>query len=72
MTPEQATALIVALTGLIGALGAIFVQMRQTHKLVNSRMTELVEATRQAAQAHGELVGRDFTPEGIRPPTSSS
>ncbi len=60
MTPEQAAALIVAITGLVGALGAVFVQLRQTHSLINSRMTELVETTKLAAQARGELAGRDF------------
>ena len=57
ITPEQATALIVAITGLIAALGAVFVQLRQTHALINSRMTQLVETTKLAAQASGELSG---------------
>lgn len=60
MSPEQATALIVALTGLVAAMGVILVQLRQTHQLINSRMTELVETTKLAAQKSGELAGRDF------------
>jgi hypothetical protein len=60
MTPEQATALIVAITGLVAALGAIFAQQRQTHQLINSRMTQLLQATKLAAQSSGELRGRDF------------
>lgn len=59
MTPEQATALIVAITGLVGAIGAVFVQLRQTHRLINSRMTELLETTKLASQKTGELDGRD-------------
>ena len=60
MTPEQATALIIALTGLVGALGAVFVQLRQTHRLINSRMTQLIDTTKLAAQKSSELAGRDF------------
>lgn len=59
MTPEQATALIVAVTGLVGALGVVFAQLRQTHKLINSRMTELIETTKLASLKTGELEGRD-------------
>lgn len=60
MTPEQATGLIIAVTGLVGAITAVFVQLRQTHQLINSRMTELVETTKLAAQKSGELAGRDW------------
>lgn len=60
VTPEQASALIVALTGLVAALGVIIVQLRQTHNLVNSRMTQLVDTTKLAAHKDGELAGRDF------------
>ncbi len=60
MTPEQFVAVLGAVTALVVALGAIFVQLRQTHTIINSRMTELIETTRQAAQSKGELAGRDF------------
>lgn len=56
---QALAALCVAVTALVAALVAIYVQLRQTHSIVNSRMTELVEATRQAASAQGELLGRD-------------
>jgi len=59
VSPEQFTAIIVAITGLVTALGAIFVQLRQTHNLINSRMTQLVAETKLAAQKDGELAGRD-------------
>lgn len=61
MTVEAITALVVAITGLIAALGAVFVQLRQTHTLINSRMTQLLDETRSAAQARGELTGRDHS-----------
>ncbi len=57
MTPEQATALIVAISGLIGALGVVFAQLRQTHALINSRMTELIDTTKLAAQLGGQQEG---------------
>ncbi len=57
MSPEQATALIVAVSGLIGALGVVFAQLRQTHGLINSRMTELIDTTKLAAQLGGQQEG---------------
>jgi hypothetical protein len=60
MTPEQFTAIVVAITGLIAAVGAVFVQLRQTHSLLNGRMTQLIEQTKIAATASGEMAGRDF------------
>ena len=65
MTPEQSTALIVALTGLVAAVGAIYAQLRQTHALMNSRMSELIRSTHQAAQKQGELLGRDWSPAPV-------
>ncbi len=59
MSPEQFTALIVALTGLVTALSAIFVQLRQTHGLINSRMTQLLAETKLAARLGGQSEGRD-------------
>jgi hypothetical protein len=86
MTPEQITALVGSITGLVVALGAILVQLRQTHKLVNGRMSELLDATKLANQKIGELQGRDYLanqvrvaqaaarqsvpPTGTRPPSS--
>jgi hypothetical protein len=60
ITPEQVTALIVALTGLVGALGVIIVQLRQTHKLVNGQTTAFTQTARFAALKEGELAGRDY------------
>lgn len=60
MSAEQATALIVAVTGLVAAVGAVYAQLRQTHALMNSRMTELLSRTEEASAKLGELRGRDF------------
>ena len=40
---------------IIAALGAVYLQARQTHQLVNSRMTQLLELTQRSAMAQGEL-----------------
>lgn len=60
MTAEQATALLVALTGLIGAIAAVIVQIRGLRKDLNGRVTELLVESTAAAHRHGELEGRDF------------
>ncbi len=59
MSVEQLTALIVAVTGLIAVLLAVLRQLQSTHRLINSRMTELVEATRAGAHAQGMLDQQD-------------
>lgn len=60
MTAEQATALLVALTGLVAALGAAVVQVRGLRRDLNGRVTELLSEATSAAHKHGELEGRDF------------
>jgi hypothetical protein len=55
MSAQEAAALITAFALLLGALGGILAQLRQTHGLVNSRMTELVELTKRASLAEGRL-----------------
>lgn len=41
------------------AIGALYVQIAKTHRLVNSRMSELLELTRTASRAEGQLAGPD-------------
>lgn len=60
MTPEQFVAIIVASTALIAAITAMLVQLRRTHDLVNSKMTELLELTRRSARAEGVLEAREL------------
>jgi hypothetical protein len=55
MTVEQFVSIMTALTALIAAVGAVFIQVRATHVAVNSRMTELLDLTRSAGHAEGAL-----------------
>ena len=48
-----------AIAVLIASLLGVWQQLRKTHELVNSRMTELVELTRRAALAEGRLSQRE-------------
>ena len=50
----ELTALIGGLTALVIAVGALLVQIGRLHTLVNSRMTELLDLTRQAAFSAGQ------------------
>jgi len=52
---EQFIAILGALAVLIGAVAGAIAQLRQTHALVNSRMTELLALTRSGAHAEGVL-----------------
>jgi hypothetical protein len=64
---------IVAIVGTIGSIitsviaAAAVMQTRQTHQLINSRMTELLRIAQQAARAEGVAAGeqsqRDRTAE---------
>lgn len=60
MSPEQGTALIAAITALVIAVGGVLAQLRQTHALLNGRMTQLIAETKLASQKTGELDGRDL------------
>jgi uncharacterized membrane protein len=53
VSPEQFTAIIVALTGLVGAIAALTYQVSRWHSQVNSRMDELLVLTAAAARAEG-------------------
>lgn len=69
-----------ALTALLVAMTAAVAQLRQTHAIVNSRMTELVDLTRRASFAEGKLsasVGESPTQDGgsspqTQPPSGES
>jgi len=67
MSVEQFVTIIGALTALIVAVTAALVQLRQTHELVNSRMTELLEVTRGAARAEGKLDAESHKTRGETP-----
>jgi hypothetical protein len=55
MSAAELTAVLGALTALVVAVGALLVQVRQLHGLVNSRMGELLALTRRAALAEGKI-----------------
>ncbi len=59
MTSEQLVAVLVALAGLVTAMGVLIGQIVQLRKEVDGRLSQLVEATRGAALKEGELRGRD-------------
>lgn len=58
MSPEQFVAVLVALTGLVAAVGVAIVQIMSLRKAVDGRLSELVEATRLGATKQGEMSGR--------------
>jgi len=58
MSVEQFVAILGGIASVLLALAAVFAQVRQTHQLVNSRLTDLLEVTAQAATARGVLEGR--------------
>ena len=53
--PGVTIALISAVTAIILGFFKLLVEIRNTHDLVNSRMTELLELTRVEATARGKL-----------------
>jgi hypothetical protein len=55
VTPAEFSIILGAITALVVAVAGLIFQVRQTHALVNSRMTELVELTRKSAFARGKL-----------------
>lgn len=68
MTAEQATALIVAATGLIAAIGTVIVQVRGLRRDLNGRVSQLIDVSSTAQRRLGELEGRDFMHRLQNPP----
>lgn len=64
MTIEAAVAiaLITSITTIALAYLKMRSEIRQVHHLVNSRMTELLELTRESSVARGRLQGHDDPP----------
>jgi hypothetical protein len=67
MTPDQATALLVALTGLIGAVVALWRETHLTRQAMDGRLDELVSTKATAAAKEGELRGRDYVRGQLAP-----
>lgn len=53
MTPEEFTAILVAMAGLITAVATLAATVHGYHKQVNSRMDELLRLTASSAHARG-------------------
>ena len=70
MSTEQVTALIVAVTGLVAAIGALIVQLRLLRKDLNGRVSQLLETSSLAQHRLGELEGRDFMHRLFNPPSA--
>jgi hypothetical protein len=60
VTVENVTGLIIAVTGLIAAIGVLVVQVKGLRKDINGRLTQLLEAHGEAQRKEGELAGRDY------------
>jgi len=69
MTPEQFTAILVALGGLVGAVAALLVAVHNLHDAVDGRLQQLLDAAVESAAKDGELRGRDFMRRLLAPPT---
>lgn len=54
-----------ALTALTVAVGALIRSVRETHKLVNSRMDELLRLTSAASLAEGKLAGHAISEPSV-------
>jgi len=65
---EQFVTILGALTALIVAVTAALVQLRQTHELVNSRMTQLLALTEKSSRAEGKLEGPTASAMGPHEP----
>jgi hypothetical protein len=59
VNPDQWIALAGALCTVLIAVARLIHEVRKTHDLVNSRMTELLELTRSSSRAQGKLEGPD-------------
>lgn len=60
MSPEQLVAILVAITGVLGAVGVVLKQLLELRADVNGRLTQLLEAEAARAKKEGELAGRDY------------
>lgn len=64
---DQVVELMAGITALVVALTALFVQMRALHGMVNSRMTELLELTRESGHAAGLRSRGTIDEAGVAP-----
>jgi len=67
MSWEQFAMVMTAFAAVLGGVAGLLVQVRETHKLVNSRMTQMLVLVEKAAGAAGEKRGREFNPPAPLP-----
>jgi hypothetical protein len=60
VTPEQLVAVLVAVAGVLTAVGIVIQQLAALRKDLNGRLTQLLEETRMRAMKEGELRARDY------------
>jgi hypothetical protein len=58
MSPEQFTALLIAIAAVFGAVAKCIAELRAYHAAVNSKMDELLVLTARSSRAEGLLAGR--------------
>lgn len=80
MTPDQLTALIVALGalatavgGLVGAITVLYRQVEANRQAINGRMDQLIATSRMVGHAEGVALGHalNHSPEVQDPPSQS-
>jgi hypothetical protein len=59
VSSEEVVAIVVAITGLLAAIGVLIRSVAELRTKVDGRMSELLEEARRAASKEGELRGRD-------------
>ena len=64
MSPEQLTALLVALGAVLAGVAAVIAQLAQLRRQVNGRLSELLDEAHITAEHRGELKGRDYERRG--------
>lgn len=60
MSAEQIVALVIAITGLLSAVGVVIAQVAALRRDLNGRLSQLLEETRERATKEGELRARDY------------
>lgn len=73
MSDPVLIALIAAIASMVSAVvsSVAVVRIRQTHDLVNSRMTELLEVARGRSRAEGVIAGEQAERDRRSPPTDA-
>ena len=60
MSPEQITAVLTGVAGVIVAIGVLVHNITELRKDLNGRLSQLLASREEAARKDGELAGRDY------------